>query len=332
MKKGWLVISALFILLMGVLSGCGSTSGSSADGKETVVIGYFPNIDHVPGMIAREKELYEKALGDDYAVEYKTFPDGGAFMTALKTGDIDAGLVGPAPVMNNYSSGADVRIVAGASSGGTVIIASKESGITSIEELEGATFITPGVGCTHDVQMETFLQDYGLTSARIGGTMKHVTGNPAQYGGMFESGKVDAAAVPEPWASVLSIENGAKILVDSNEISFGTTLPNTIFVTTGKLIEENNELVGKLVEAHQDSVDFIIENPEESKEIAIKSIKETTNQELSKEVVDSAWERIRFTHEVDAEVIQEFANSSFDLKFLKEKPDFQNLIDTQFID
>lgn len=331
MKKSWLAVSALFLLVMGVLSGCGSSSSGSGDGKEKVVIGYFPNIDHVPAMVAREKALYEKALGDDYTVEYKTFPDGGAFMTALKTGDIDGGLVGPAPVMNNYTSGADVKIVAGASSGGTVIIASKESGITSVEELDGATFITPGIGCTHDVQMETFLKDFGLSSARIGGTMKHVTGNPAQYAGMFESKKVDAAAVPEPWASVLSIEYGAKILVDSNEISFGTTLPNTIFVTTGKLIDEKKELVEKLVTAHQESVDFIAENPEESKEIAIKSIKESTNQELSKEVVDSAWERIRFTNEVDAEVIQEFANSSFDLKFLKEKPDFKELIDTQFI-
>lgn len=330
MKKGWLIISALFLLAMGVLTGCGSST-SGSNGKEKVVIGYFPNIDHVPAMVAREKALYEKALGDQYEVEYKTFPDGGAFMTALKTGDIQGGLVGPGPAMNNYVSGADVKVVAGASSGGTVIIASKESGITSVEGLDGATFITPGVGCTHDVQMETFLQEYGLSSARIGGSMKHVTGNPAQYAGMFEAESVDAAAVPEPWASLLSIEHGANILVDSNEISFGTTLPNTIFVTSGKLIDENKDLVQKLVDAHQESVDFISENPEESKEIAINSIKELTNQELSKEVIDSAWERIRFTHEVDAEVVQEFANSSFDLKFLKEKPDFKDFIDSQFV-
>ncbi|QFT88450.1 Putative aliphatic sulfonates-binding protein precursor [Bacillus sp. THAF10] len=331
MRKGWLMLIGVFLLVVGILAGCGSNTGGT-NGKEKIVIGYFPNIDHVPAMVAREKKMYEKALGENFEVEYKTFPDGGAFMTALKTGDIHGGLVGPGPAMNNFVSGADVKVIAGASSGGTVIIASKESGITSIEELDGATFITPGIGCTHDVQMETFLKDFGLTSARIGGTMKHVTGNPAQYGGMFESGKVDAAAVPEPWASLLSIEHGATILVDSDEISFGTTLPNTIFVTSGKLIESNTELVQKLVTAHQQSVDFISENPEEAKEIAISSIKDLTNQELSKEVVDSAWERIRFTHEVDAEVVQEFANSSFDLKFLKEKPDFTEFIDTRFVD
>jgi len=209
MKKQFTVLSLLLLLVIGVLAGCGSDSAGSSKSEKKVVIGYFPNIDHAPAMIAREKGYYEKALGDGVKVEYKTFPDGGAFMTALKTGDIDAGLVGPGPVMNNFTNGADVKIIAGASSGGTAIVASKKSGVNSIEDFEGKTFITPGVGCTHDVQMETFLQDFGISSARIGGTLKHVTGNPAQYAAMFESGKVDIAAVPEPWASQLVKDTGA---------------------------------------------------------------------------------------------------------------------------
>lgn len=327
MKKTFAVFAVLLLLVSGILAGC---SAGASTGKEKVVIGYFPNIDHTPAMVAKEKAMYEEALGEGYEIEYRTFPDGGAFMTALKTGEIDGGLVGPGPAMNNYASGADVKVIAGASSGGTVIIASKQSGITSIEGLDGATFITPGIGCTHDVQMETFLKDFGLTSSRIGGTMNHVTGNPAQYGQMFEAGRVDAAAVPEPWASVLAVEYGANIIVNSDKISFGETLPNTIFVTSGKYIEENNEVVQALMDAHAKSVQFIEENPEDAKLIAINQIKEATNQELSKDIIDSAWERIRWTSDVDAEVIQEFANSSFDLKFLTEKPDFTNFIDTSF--
>lgn len=333
MKKQTAIISLLFLLVMGALAGCGTDQASSGSGKEEkkVVIGYFPNIDHAPAMIAREKGYYEKELGDGVKVEYKTFPDGGAFMTALKTGEIDAGLVGPGPVMNNFTNGADVKIIAGASSGGTAIVASKKSGINSVEDFKGKTFITPGVGCTHDVQMETFLQDFGISSARIGGTLKHVTGNPAQYAAMFESGKVDIAAVPEPWASQLVKEAGAKIIVDSKKISFGTTLPNTILVSSGKKIKADKEIIQKIVDAQNEAIAFIKENPEEAKEITIKSIKETTKQELNKDVVDGAWENIRFTTEVNKDVIQDFANSSVELKFLKEKPDFAALIDSQFI-
>ena len=330
MKKLFTLAAFVFLL---VLAGCGT--GEEASGsKDTkkVIIGYFPNIDHAPAMVAREKGYFESQLGEDVTIEYKTFPDGGAFMTALKTGEIHAGLVGPGPVMNNFTNGADVKIIAGASSGGTHILASKESGIESVEDFDGQTFITPGVGCTHDVQMETFLKDLGITSARIGGTLKHVTGNPAQYKGMFESGKVQIAAVPEPWASLLVKEAGAKIIVDSSEISFGETLPNTILVTNSKFIEEDKDVIQKIVNANKEAVDFINANPEESKTIMMESIKEITNQELDADVVDMAWGKIRFTTEVNQEVIQEFATASFDLKFLKEKPDFASLIDTQFID
>ncbi|WP_442600192.1 aliphatic sulfonate ABC transporter substrate-binding protein [Neobacillus sp. D3-1R] len=335
MNKKTKILGASFLLSMGLLAGCGtdSTNGSAGSDKaeKTVVIGYFPNIDHAPAMVAKEKGYYEKELGSDVHIEYKTFPDGGAFMTALKTGDIDAGLVGPGPVMNNFTNGADVKIIAGASSGGTAIVASKKSGIDSIEDFGGKTFITPGVGCTHDVQMETFLQEYGVTSARIGGSLKHVTGNPAQYASMFESGKVDLAAVPEPWASQLVKDVGAKIIVDSNEIAYGKTLPNTILVSSGKKIEKNKDVIAKIVKAQEEAIAFIKQNPEEAKEITIKSIKEITKQDLDKDVVDTAWTHIRFTDEVNQDVIQQFADSSFDLHFLKEKPDFASLIDTQFI-
>jgi NitT/TauT family transport system substrate-binding protein len=81
MKKQFTVLSLLLLLVIGVLAGCGSDSAGSSKSEKKVVIGYFPNIDHAPAMIAREKGYYEKALGDGVKVEYKTFPDGGAFMT-----------------------------------------------------------------------------------------------------------------------------------------------------------------------------------------------------------------------------------------------------------
>jgi len=333
MKRRLGIVGVLLLIISGILAGCGTGEESTSGSKETekVIIGYFPNIDHAPAMVARENGYFENELGENVEIEYKTFPDGGAFMTALKTGEIHAGLVGPGPVMNNYTNGADVKIIAGASSGGTHIVASKESGIETIDDFEGKTFITPGVGCTHDVQMETFLQDFGLESARIGGTLKHVTGNPAQYAGMFESGKVDIAAVPEPWASQLVKDVGAKIIVDSKEISYGETLPNTILVTSNKAIDDDKALIENIVKAHASAVSFINENPEEAKQITMDSIKEITNQELDKDIVDMAWEKINYTTEVDQETVQAFANSSFELKFLKEQPDFANLIDLQFL-
>jgi NitT/TauT family transport system substrate-binding protein len=264
-------------------------------------------------------------------VEYKTFAEGGSFMTALKTGDIDAGLVGPGPAMNNFSTGADVKIIAGASTGGTVVLAREGVEINSLEDFQGKTFITPGVGCTHDVQYETYLEKAGITSARIGGTMKHLTGNPAQYASMLNTGKVDIAVAPEPWAAVIEQETNAEVVIGWDEVSFGETLPASVLVATGDAVKNSPEKVQKIVDAHKDAVKFIEENPEEAKAITIKDIKEVTGQELEKEVVDRAWERIGFTYEVDSETIQAFADSSYTLKFLKDKPEFSELIAKNFI-
>ncbi|MFZ0445043.1 MAG: ABC transporter substrate-binding protein [Bacillus sp. (in: firmicutes)] len=327
MKK-WL-LSLTLLLVMVVLAACGGDSEESAAGeKEKVIIGYFPNIDHAPAMVAREKGYYEEALGENVEVEYKTFPDGGTFMTALKSGEIDAGLVGPGPVLNNYSNGADVKIIGGASSGGTVVVASEQSGIESLEDMKGKTFITPGIGCTHDVQFETYLMEQGieeLASSRIGGSIKHVTGNPATYQGMFETGKVDLAAVPEPWASIL-VENGAKVIVSTEEIAYGENLPNVVLVASGDLVNDKKEVVQALVDAQQKSVEFINNNVEETQDIAIKAIKDLTKQEMDKDIVAKAMARITYTTEIDEEVLKEFGQSSFDLEFLKEQPNFDGLV------
>ncbi|WP_449623162.1 aliphatic sulfonate ABC transporter substrate-binding protein [Robertmurraya sp. Marseille-Q9965] len=332
LKKKSLFLAIILMLFAGILAGCGADSATSKkDDKEKVVIGYFPNINHVPAMVAKDKGYFQKELGDGTSVEYKTFADGSAFMTALKTGEIDAGLVGPGPAMNNYSTGADVRVIAGASTGGTVVLARAGSGIDSVEDLAGKTFITPAVGCTHDVQYETYLEDLGITSERIGGTMKHLTGNAAQYSAMLQAGKIDIAVAPEPWAAQIQLETGAEVVIPWNEISFGETLPASILVTSGDMIDNNKETIDKIVKAHKEAVDFINANPEEAKEITIKDIEVTTGQELAKEVVDLAWDRIGFTYEVDQEAIQAFSDSSYALKFLKEKPDFKEFIDLQFI-
>ncbi|ENH96784.1 sulfonate/nitrate/taurine ABC transporter extracellular binding protein [Gracilibacillus halophilus YIM-C55.5] len=329
MKKA--IILFVLSLTLGLLTACGNNS-SSAETGQTVRIGYFPNINHVPAMVAKAEGFYQEQLGDDITIKYQTFADGGAFMNALKTGEIEAGLVGPGPAMNHYSNGTDVKIIGAGSTGGTVIMARNGSNIENLEDIKGKTFITPRVGCTHDVQFETYMKENGITSERIGGEMVHTTGKPATYESMFESGKVDVAVAPEPWASVLQLEADAEPIIDETEVSFGTTLPASVLATSGDLIEENPELVQSIVDAHKQATTYINENPEEAKTLAINEIAEVTGQELSKEVMDLAWDNIGFTYKVDAETIQAFGDSSYDLEFLKEEPDFSDLIDTQFIE
>ncbi|MDQ0160220.1 ABC transporter substrate-binding protein [Alkalibacillus salilacus] len=329
MKK--FVLFSVILIVGALLTACGSSSAEGSESEE-ITIGYFPNINHVAGMVAEEQELYSETLPDGTEVNYQYFPDGSAFMTAVETGEIEGGLVGPGPAMNHFASGADINIVGAGSKGGTVIMARNDAGIESPEDLAGKSFISPRVGCTHDVQFETMMkEEYGLTSDRVGGEMKHVTGKPATYASMFETGKVDVGTVPEPWASVIEEEGTGQVLVDTPEVAYGETLPAAVFVTSQDLVDNEPEKVQNIVDAHKQATEFIQNNPDEAKSIAIKKIKDITDQELSRSVIDNAWERIEFSYEVDQQVLQDFIDSSYDLGFLDEQQDLEGLVNKEFI-
>lgn len=312
-----------------ILSACTAESSS----KEKVKIGYFPNLNHAPAMVAKEKELFEEHLDDDTEVEYVAFSGGSDFMTALASDEIQAGLVGPGPAMNNYISGVDVKLLAAASTGGTVIMSREESGIEKPEDIDGHSFISPHVGCTHDVQFETYMKEnLDMTSNRTGGTMEHVTGKPAQYTTMFEEGEVDVATAPEPWASVLEEEQDANVVIDTPEVAFGETLPAAVFVGSDEFIEESPEETQALIDAHEEAIDFINDHPDEAIDLTIDGIDEVTGEEMDKSIMESAWQRTDFTADFESDVIQDFGDASHDLKFLKEKPDFSEFIDKEFLD
>ncbi|MFD1362084.1 aliphatic sulfonate ABC transporter substrate-binding protein [Lentibacillus salinarum] len=330
MKKflGLFIISTFLIL--GACGG-GNSAASGSSESETVTIGYFPNLNHAPAMVAKQKAMYEDHLGENVNVEYQTFPDGATFMKALAAGEIHGGLVGPGPAMNSFISGVDAQIIGASSTGGTVIVSRDGSDIESWEDVEGSTFISPRVGCTHNVQFETYMKERGVTSERTGGSMVHVTGEPARYQSMFENGDVDVATAPEPWASVMEAEVDANVVIPTSDVSFGETLPAAVFVTSDDMIENNSEQVQTLIDAHKEAVAYINDNPDEAIDITIEGIADITDQQLEKSVMESAWERTNFTYEVDADVIQEFGNSSYDLQFLKEKPDFEGFVNKTFI-
>src|SRR5699024_1548963 len=194
------------ILILFVLGGLLVVSACTAESssKEKVKIGYFTNLNHAQAIVAKEKKIVKEHSDVETKIDYVTFTGGSDIMTALASDEKQAGLVGPGLAMNNYISGVDVKLLAAASTGGTVIMSREESGIEEPEDIDGHSFISPHVGCTHDVQFETFMKEnFDTTSNRTGGTMEHVTGKPAQYTTLFEEEEVDVATAPEPWASVL---------------------------------------------------------------------------------------------------------------------------------
>src|SRR5699024_344195 len=147
-KKRFLLFIIGGLLL---LSACAENSAQSdaKDKQDKITVGYFPNLNHAPAMVAKEKKLFEEQLGDEVEIEYETF----------SADRIQAALVGPGRAMNSYITDVEVKLLAAASTGGTVIMSREDSGVNKPDDIYNHTFNTTHVRCTHDVQFETYMKE-----------------------------------------------------------------------------------------------------------------------------------------------------------------------------
>src|SRR5699024_1719819 len=105
-------LSISIMLFIGILAGC------SDDSDNTVSIGYFPNLTHIATIVALENNYFQEEFGDDVTIETMQFNNGGLFMEAMQTKEIDVGTVGPGPLLNIYVKNAEFHIISGAVNGG----------------------------------------------------------------------------------------------------------------------------------------------------------------------------------------------------------------------
>ncbi len=166
---------------------------------------------------------FQDALGDT-KLETSTFNAGPAAIEALLSGAIDATFIGPNPAINAYakSNGDALRIVSGATDNGAALVVKTD--INGPADLTGKTLATPQLGGTQDVALRKWLLDNGLKMQTTGGTQGDadyvdiVNQDNSQTLDLFKQGAIDGAWLPEPWASRLVLEAGAKTLVDEKTL------------------------------------------------------------------------------------------------------------------
>ncbi|BBB90534.1 MAG TPA: ABC transporter substrate-binding protein [Methylomusa anaerophila] len=165
MKKIGLIMSALFLIIMLTISGC----GTSQPGKPAVsgqkplkklLVGYTPQAA-VLTEIAQDQGYFKQ---EGVEVEFVEFTASTDAYAALSSGKIDVGVsfgtAGPLAVINN---GADFVIIGGQLSGGHPVVARPETAaaIKSMQDYRGKTIATPRL-YTPDVVWRGAMYDAGI--------------------------------------------------------------------------------------------------------------------------------------------------------------------------
>jgi NitT/TauT family transport system substrate-binding protein len=314
-----------------VMAACSSGGSSSSGGTVQLRLGYFPNLTHATAIVGVDQGIFAKDLGPNVQLKTSTFTAGPEEVTALFADALDAAYMGPNPAINAYikSQGQAIRIIAGATSGGAFLVV--KPSITSAADLKGKTIAAPQLGNTQDVALRNWLKSKGLnTTTAGGGDVKILDQDNATSLDTFKQGLIDGAWVPEPWASRLVVEGGAKVLVDERSLWPGGNYVTTQLVVRTAFLQKHPDVVENLLKGHVEANDFINKNSSQAKQIVGDGIQKLTGKSLKPAVLDRAWANLTFTNDPIASSLRRSAQAAVALGFI-DSANLANIYDLSLL-
>jgi NitT/TauT family transport system substrate-binding protein len=277
----------------------------------TIRVGHFPNITHVPALVARALERQGKGWfaerrGSGVKIEWYAYNAGPSAMEAIFAKAIDLTYVGPNPALNVYarSLGEELRVIAGAVNGGSALVVQQGSSLAKPADFRGKRIATPQFGNTQDVAARAWLVAGGLRITQTGGDAQVVpTSNPDQLS-LFQNKQLDAVWTVEPWVSRLESEAGGQVLVEEKDAI------TTIFTSSVAFLDKNRDLAKRFVAAHRELTDWIRQNPEEAQRLARQELRASFRVEMAPELVAKAWSRMTATPDTSLQAFQAFVTSA----------------------
>ncbi len=291
--------------------------GQPESDENQVRLVFFANVNHAVPIVGLENGEFAKELGNT-AIKTRIVDSGPEAIEALFTKSADLAYLGPAPLVIGYvkSKTDDIKILAGATSGGASFVIQKDSTISTAADLDGKKIAAPFIGNTQDVSLRYYLAENNLKSKEKGGTVTvYNIANPEIYT-LFAKGDIDAAWVPEPTATMLVEQLGGKRLFKEEDTWPDKKFVSVLLVARTEFLEKHPDLVAKWIDAHTNTVNWIKENPDETESIFIDFYKKYTGKKLSKDIVHGAFSNIVVTSDPIPNSISIFAERANDLGYL----------------
>ena len=307
------VAGIILMLAVGV-----SLNSSDISYENRLRIAYFPNIGHAIPIVGMEKGFFETSMGNETHIETRVFDSGPQAIESLFANSIDLAYVGPGPAINGFlnSENHNVKILAGAASGGASFIVHPESEINSASDFAGKKIAAPQIGNTQDVSLRHYLSENGLKSAEKGGSViVYNISNPDIYT-LFVKGDIDGAWVAEPWATILETDLNGKRLFHEEELWPNQEFASVLLIANANYVETNPTLIANLLASHKKTADWINENPVETRDVFNNFLNSHLGQSLSDDVVDIALSNLVITDDPLPDSVHSFAEKANTLGYL----------------
>ena len=297
-------------------------------------VGAFPNITHPQAMVGKANGWFEKAMGPNVKIDWKSFNAGPSAIEALFAGAIDMTYIGPNPTVSGYvrSQGEALKVVSGAASGGASLIVRNNAGINKPEDFHGKKVASPQLGNTQDVALRAWLKAHGMKPTDKGGDVQVLPmANPDQLT-LFLKQQLDAAWAPEPWATRLIREGNGRLFLDERDLWPNRQFVITNLVVSQKFLREHPDIVKNWIRANLELTEWINGHLPEAKKLLNQQIQKETGKALPAVVIDEAFSRMDVTYDPIRSSLLTSAHAAFDAGFLgRQMPDLSGLYDLSLL-
>ena len=304
------------IIAIAVIATIGGSLDQSSQSK--IRVAFFPSISHAVPIVGLENGIFENGIGEQIQIETKLFDSGPQVIESIFARSIDVAYVGPGPTINGFlkSHGKDIRILAGAASGGASFIVQPDSGLESIENFDGKRIASPQISNSQDVSLRYYLASNDLKPIEKGGTVFVLNiSNPDIYT-LFAKGDIDGAWIPEPWATMLVQELDGVRLFNEEKLWPNEQFASVLLIARTDYLENNPEIIQNWLKSHEETVSWINSNPDQTKSIFESFLKKYMGKSLPTKIIDESFSNLTITSDPIKNSVLTFAERADSLGYL----------------
>lgn len=275
----------------------GVALGSKSDDGGLLRIGVMANLTHAPLLAGLGSGRVARALSP-VRIESRVFRAGPRVTEALLGKAIDVGITGPAPAVIHHarhSAGqhGGLRILGGCASGGASLVVARGARIAGPADLHGKRLAVTQIGTTQDITLRAYLAEHGLRDAAAGGDVQVLAIAGATILAQMQSGDLDGAWLPEPWATRVVRELGAVRLIDERDLWEGRRFATAVLVSRAARAEDAS--VKRLALALEEEVARAQRDPATTRGEAYAELTRRVGNAGKRADFDAAWAFIDFT-------------------------------------
>lgn len=263
MRGKRLIFFLLTLLMVLMAAGC-RAPGGKARGKESLKLGLIPVEDNFPFFVAEQEGLFARA---GLKVELVPFNSARERDLALQAKSIDGEVADIVATALLRKGGTPVKIVsltmgATPSEGRFALVARPGSAVSRPEQLRGAT-----VGISENTIIE-YVADRLLQGAGVepGSVQKVAVPQIPERLQLLLGGRLEAALLPDPFAT-LAEKKGGRVILDDTKID--RNLSQVVLIFREETIKEKGPAIKKLLQVYAEAAGLVSSHADKYRELFI---------------------------------------------------------------